>query len=329
MNKLLVILGPTATGKTDLAIRLAHKFQGELVSVDSRQVYVGLNIGTGKLPGSGKGEVRRGRGFWEIDGIKIWMYDVVDPNKQYTVADYVKDANKVIGDIEKRGKLPIIVGGTGFYLKALLEGLDSLAVPMDKKLRKKLDELSLRELQERLKLVSIKRWEKMNMSDRANPRRLIRMLELSTLPRIGRSPRPLGARDDILKIGLAAPRKDLYQKVDEHVVNRINQGMIEEAKRLYKSGLTIKRMRQLGLEYKSLADYLDGKIKSKKELVKIMQNKIHGFVRRQLTWFKNPSTSSGYIKWFDITNKDFPDNMERLVTKWYHHPDDTKNRHFS
>ena len=193
MKKLLVILGPTATGKTDLALYLAKKFNGELVSCDSRQIYGGLDIGTGKMPSNSTYEVKRIRpcrsndiGYWEIDGIKIWMYDVVSPKKQYSVADYVKDADRVIGEIRAKGKLPIIVGGTGLYLKAIFEGLPNLAIPVDKKLRNRLAKLSKAELQEKLKKVSPEKWESLNQSDRENSRRLIRAIELDISPR--RSP---------------------------------------------------------------------------------------------------------------------------------------------
>lgn len=317
-NKLLVILGPTATGKTDLALLLAKKFNGELVSCDSRQVYIGLDIGTGKFPGSGKWEVRRGSKKWEVGGVNIWMYDVVSPKRQYTVYDYAEDASRVAREVMERGKLPIVVGGTGLYLKALLEGLPNLAIPVNRKLRKELEKLSLKELQERLQQASIKRWQKMNQSDRGNPRRLVRAIELFTLHPVGRSPRSLSlARDDVLKIGLNAPRQDLYQRVDERVVKRINQGMIGEAQNLHRAGLSFKRMKQLGLEYGVLADYLSGKIreiKGDQRLVKIMQNKIHGFVKRQLTWFKKEKN----VVWFDITSKNYPANVENLVTKWYY-----------
>ncbi len=326
MNKLLVILGPTATGKTDLALRLAKKFNGELVSCDSRQVYMGLDIGTGKLPGKGKWEVRRGRRFWEIGGIRVWMYDVLKPDKQYTVYDYVKDANRAIGKIGKSGKLPIVVGGTGFYLKALLEGLPNLLIPVDQVLRKKLEKLSSKELKEKLQTLSIKRWEKMNQSDRGNPRRLIRAIELGASGRINQRIEGvfgLGRKFDILKIGLSAPRKILYERANERVIDRINQGMIEEANKLHEKGLSLKRMRQLGLEYGVLVDYLSGKISTEDELTRILQNKIHGYIRRQLTWFKKEKD----VLWFDITDEKYLENVEKKVSKWYHQVDDTKNRH--
>lgn len=315
-EKLLVILGPTATGKTDLALSLAKKFNGELISCDSRQVYRDLEIGTGKLPSKSKKlKVKRQKYCWEINGIKVWLYDVVDPKNQYTVADYVKDGERVIGEIRGRGKLPIIVGGTGLYLKALLEGLPNLAIPVDKKLRKELEYLSIDDLQKKLQQNQPERWEKMNNSDRQNRRRLIRAIELAgaTLS-IGKV-----QSFDALKIGLTAPRDILYKKADERVLARIKQGMVDEAKNLYQKGLSLKRMRSLGLEYGVLADYLDGKIKDR--LVTILQGKIHGFLRRQLTWFKKEKD----VNWFDITDSEFPSNVENLVAKWYDRAYATKN----
>ena len=318
-----MILGPTATGKTALALSLAKKFNGEIVSCDSRQVYVGLDIGTGKLPSgrwkmedarlAKRGRWEKGKGWWEINGVKIWMYDVVSPSVQYTLADYVRGANRVIKGIREKGKLPIIVGGTGLYLKALLYGLSNLAVPVDAVLRNKLEKLTRDQLQKKLQLVSIKRWEKMNSSDRANPRRLVRAIELA-LSNHEADSASASLDQDILKIGLTAPREVLYSRADERVVKRLDQGMIEEVKRLHKNGLTLERMKQLGLEYGILADYLDKKIESMEELKNKLQWGIHGFIRRQLTWFKKEKN----INWFNIDDKDFPDDVEKLVAKWYH-----------
>lgn len=312
-NKLLVILGSTSTGKTDLALKLAKEFNGELVACDSRQVYKGLDIGTGKLPGK-EVKVTVGKGFWIMDGIKVWMYDVVDFKKQYTVFNYVADANKVIDGIIKRGKLPIIVGGTGLYLKALLEGLPNLATPVDLKLRKELEKLYKEKLQNKLQEMAPKRWEVMNNSDRQNPRRLIRAIEIAT-SLVSLAPRndKVRTRNDVLKIGLDASRDVLYKRIDERVVARINQGMIEEAEKLHEKGLSFERMRQLGLEYGVLADYLEGKIKNKEALIKILQGKIHGYARRQETWFKKEKD----ILWVD--------EVEGVVNSWYHDTCDQKN----
>lgn len=324
--KLLVILGPTSTGKTDLALWLAKRFSGELVSCDSRQVYTGLDIGTGKRPSelkikNLKLKIEKGDGWWNIDGIKVWMYDVVDFKKQYTVADYVEDANQVIDRIISRSNLPIIVGGTGLYLKALLEGLPNLEIPLDEKLRKKLEKLSKEELQEKLQKVSPDRWNKLNESDRQNPRRLIRAIEIVTnsKPRL-----PIGQvkaqNYSILKIGLNAPREILYQRADERVEVRIKAGMVGEAMRLYKNGLSLERMRRLGLEYGVIAEFFEGNTKTMEEFVEILKYKIHGFIRRQLTWFKKERK----INWIDITDKNYLVKVENLITKWYDNVVDLK-----
>lgn len=327
MNKLLVILGSTATGKTDLGLYLAKKFNGELVSCDSRQVYTGLDIGTGKMPNlesrimNHESRIKKQKNYWEIDGIKIWMYDVVEPSIQYSVYDYIKDSEKVIEDIIKRGKLPIIVGGTGLYLKGLLEGFFNMSIPVDIKFREVLEKLDKQKLQKKLQGLSKEKWESLNYSDQNNPRRLVRAIELSVSQGKGES-LPAGKAGVkgkvnnfiILKIGLTAPKEVLYERVDKSVIKRIGAGMVEEAKSLHQAGLSLDRMRKLGLEYGVLADYLEKKITSSKDLIKILQNKIHQFVRRQLTWFKKEKD----VQWFDISSEDYVEKLEKSVSKWYY-----------
>lgn len=319
MDKLLVILGPTATGKTDLALQLAKRYAGELVSVDSRQVYVGLDIGTGKLPGKGKWEVRRDKGFWEVGGIRVWMYDVVNSKIQYTVYDYVKDASRVIEDISKREKLPIIVGGTGLYLKALIDGLPNLGIPVDLKLRKNLGKLSLSQLQNQLQKLSPKRWQQMNGSDRSNPRRLIRAIEIATVvykhaTAVGKMSTVSNTLNqiDILKIGLTAPKEFLYEKNDRRVEEWIEEGIIDEVKRLIKYGIPKIRFKQLGLEYSMIIEYLNGKL-SIAETVDKMKLKVRQYSKRQITWFKKEKN----INWFDITDKQYQQKIAKMVTQWY------------
>lgn len=313
MSKVLIILGPTSTGKTDLALKLAKKFNGELVSCDSRQVYRGLDIGTGKLPNK-KSKLIKQDGRWIINGINVWMYDIASPKRQYNVSRFVKNAEKIIKKILKKGKLPIIVGGSGLYIKALLEGLSNLSVLVNLDLRKKLEKLSKADLQINLKKISPEKWESLNYSDRQNPRRLIRAIEL-----VGVKPStPKMQSFYALKIGLTTAREILYRRADERVISRIKQGMINEAKNLRDNGLKLDRMKQLGLEYRVLADYLKGEI-NKNELIKTLQGKIHDFARRQITWFKKEKD----VIWFDITAKDFPVNVEKEVAKWYHQADES------
>ncbi len=315
MKKVLVILGPTATGKTDLGLFLAKRINGELVACDSRQIYRNLDIGTGKFPANEVKVIKHDR-YWEMDGVKVWMYDVANPQTQYTVADYVEDAKGVIEDILSQNKLPIIVGGTGLYLKALLEGLPNLSVPVDKNLREDLKKLSKEELQKKLQGLSPKRWEGMNKSDRENPRRLLRSIEIILMnPYINKSQNILkkGAKYETLKIGLTAPRDELYRRVDLRILRRVEQGMIKEAKSLYKKGLSLERMKSLGLEYRSLARLLNKEI-GKKELVEILKGEIHSFIRRQQTWFKKEKE----VKWFDILDENLFSKVEKEVRLWYY-----------
>ncbi len=339
MKKVLVILGPTATGKTDVALKLAQKYNGELVSCDSRQAYIGLDIGTGKMPGNqlchsgeeqsddarirswtSQDDIKKRKGFWEINGIKIWMYDVCDPKKQFTVKDYIEQASKIIEDILKRGKLSIIVGGTGFYLKALLEGLPNLEIPVNKKLRGELNKLSLEKLQNKLQKLSLEKWEQLNNSDRNNKRRLLRSIELLFMYGYTKRVESQESRVkdwDVLKIGLTVPREILNKRIDLRLVSRIDQGMIKEAKNLHKNGLTFKRMKELGLEYGMLAKLLKGEI-SKNQLVNQLSVKIHQYAKRQMTWFKLDKK----VLWFDITDKNWIQKMEKLILKWYHRDND-------
>lgn len=314
-NKLLVILGPTATGKTTLSLSLAKKFNGELISADSRQVYTGLDIGTGKIT-SEVNNLKKEKGRWIVDGVVINLYDIVNPKRQYHLSRFIKDAKKVIKKIHKDKKLPILVGGTGLYIRALLDGFDNLSIPVDKRLRAKLDKLSLEELQQKLKLLSLEKWSSLNQSDRQNPRRLLRAIELIHMYPYASKQKIKGLNKsfDILKIGLSAPKDYLYKKADKQVQMRIDQGMINEAKYLSKEGLTLKRFKQLGLEYGVLAQYLKGDIKSKDQLIKTLQGKIHGYVRRQLTYFKKEKE----VNWIDITDKNYLTRIENKVSSWYH-----------
>lgn len=330
MDKLLVILGPTTTGKTDLAFKLAKKFGVELVACDSRQVYKGLDIGTGKLPKlklrikNQELRLEKKKGFWEIEGVRIWMYDMVLLNKQYTVADYVKDANRVINDIEKRGKLPIIVGGTGLYAKALIEGLSSLEAPINKKLRQKLNFLSLKQLQKKLQKIAFEKWQSLNHSDKNNPRRLVRAIELKVSRKnlgdkgnLGNQ--GLAKKFDILKIGLNASRDILYEKINKRVYEWIEEGILEEVKNLRKKGMSGKRFKELGLEYAVAVEFMEGKIDFD-EMLEKMKSKVRQYAKRQRIWFKREKN----IFWFDISDKDYFNKVENFITKWYHQLNITK-----
>ncbi|MDD2822777.1 MAG: tRNA (adenosine(37)-N6)-dimethylallyltransferase MiaA [Candidatus Daviesbacteria bacterium] len=315
MKKVLVILGPTSTGKTDLGLHLAKKYNGELVACDSRQVYKGLDIGTGKMPGKDlrfkKYDLR-----WEIDGINIWMYDVADPKQQYTVKDYVTQAEKIIEDIISRKKLPIIVGGTGLYLKALLEGLPNLVIQIDEKLRGDLEKLSKEKLQEKLQSLSPISWENLNESDRQNPRRLLRSIELITMnPYIKTTQNLVNKNEkyDTLKIGLTAPREVLQKRIFDRLLSRFNSGLVEEVTTLHNNGLNFERMKQLGLEYGAMVDFLQGNV-SKEEIIIKLTNVNYQYAKRQMTWFKKQKD----ILWVNIDEPTCLQQVESQVQKWYY-----------
>lgn len=318
MNKLLIITGPTATGKTDLAIQMAKKYNGELISCDSRQVYIGLDIGTGKLPGGNEHQIKKNLGSWEIDGVTIWLYDLVKPEVQFSVSDYVEQAKNRIEQITSQDKLPIIVGGTGHYLKGLLEGFENLGKPNNPELRKELNNLTVEELQKKMLTLSPSRISKMNDSDRQNPRRLIRAIEIA----LNKNNQPKTNQinwDDysILKIGLSAPRPFLNQRIDQRVISRIGQGMITEAEQLRKNGLTLERMKELGLEYRYLAELLKEDL-SKDQFIKTLQIKIHQYAKRQLTYLKRQTFGPREINWFDISILNWSAELDKKVHNWYH-----------
>jgi tRNA dimethylallyltransferase len=313
-KKVLVITGPTATGKTDLAIKLAKKYNGELIACDSRQVYKGLDLGTGKLP-SADVRYEKKEGFWLIDGIKVWLYDIASPQKRYSLTRYVKDTEKVIKSILNEDRLPIIVGGTGLYLNALLYGLEESNIPINSFLRKELEKKDLLELQGRLKNLSPDIFHNLNNSERNNSRRLIRHIEkLTNSPKAtNESQKSLVSDFDILIIGLTAKKEFLDKRIDIRLEKRFKQGMIKEVEKLKEQGLTFKRMRELGLEYRVLADFLKGKFKTQQELIINLKEKNRQYAKRQMTWFKKQKD----IHWFDIESKDFNPKVEEFILDWY------------
>jgi len=229
MKQLLVICGPTATGKTGLAIKLARWFNGEIVSADSRQVFKGLNIGTGKdLPKNAKLKFLwiKKFGYYENKGIKIWGYDLADPRHSFSVSQYIKFAERAISDIIKRGKLPIIVGGTGLYIKGVIDGIPTAEVPKNNRLRKSLEIKNAEELYEMLARIDSLKAAGMNSSDKKNPRRLIRAIEIATW-KVGRgnleSEEKQKVEYDVFQIGLTASVQYLEDKIEQRVTERFKE----------------------------------------------------------------------------------------------------------
>lgn len=299
MQKLLVICGATATGKTAIGVHLAKMFDGELVSADSRQVYEGMDIGTGK-------------DLKELKGVPLWMIDVVKPDEEYSVSHFTLQATAVIDDIQKRNKLPIIVGGTGFYIRALLHPFETLHVPPDNALRLALSDAPVAMLQKKLVSLDKNIFHAMNKSDQMNPRRLIRKIEIAS----GSSPRgPLGElqedpleKDDVLHIGLTAPLKELYRRIDVRVEKRVAQGMKVEIQTLLRSGYSWDLPSMHALGYIQWKDAV-----SEEEVITRWKYDEHAYARRQMTWLHKEKD----IVWFDVATPRYQSLIEKLVREWY------------
>ena len=278
MNKILVILGPTATGKSDLAVKLAKKFNGEVISADSRQVYKGLNIGTGKITKK------------EMGDIPHYMLDVISPKKTFTIVEWKEQTEKIIKDLLSRGKLPIICGGTGFYIQSIVEGVVLPEVPPNKLLRKNLEKNSLEDLQKILAKLDLRRFSNIDIKNRV---RLIRAIEIAT--HLGSVPKTKKQKNKYksLQIGVTLPNHKLKTKIHDRLLSRIKKGMVKETENLHKNGLSWKRMIELGLEYRFMANYLEKKI-TKSEFIKKLETEIWHYAKRQMTWFKRDKR----IKWF-------------------------------
>jgi len=274
MNKIIVILGPTASGKTDLSIKIAKKYDGEIVSADSRQVYKGMNIGSGKIT---KKEMR---------GVPHHLLDVANPKRRFSVNQYQKLALKSIKSIQKKNKIPILVGGTGFYIQSIVDEIIIPEVKPDWKLRKKLEKIALPELVKRLQKLDPVRASNI---DQNNPRRVIRALEIAL---VTGKPIPMlrhceERSDDlkILQIGVKKSPEELKKLIHKRLLKRLEKNaMINEVKKLHKT-LSWKRLEEFGLEYRFVAQYLQNKITYQEMIDKIQIESEH-YAKRQMTWFK-------------------------------------------
>lgn len=276
--KVIAIIGPTASGKTSLSIEIARLIGGEIISADSRQVYTGLDIGTGKVT---KREMR---------GVPHHLLDVINPKRTMSVVQYERLATRAIRDILKRGKVPIICGGTGLYVDAVLTNTSFPAVPPNATLRRELEKLSAEKLFEKLKALDP---ERASTIDEKNPRRLIRAIEIATALGSVPSRAPATERYDTLYIGLTLPKEELTERIHVRLLARMRRGMVAEAKRLHEQGLSWKRMESLGLEYRFLAQFLQNK-NTKEEMIQGLNIAIRQYSKRQIVWFKKNKN----IEWF-------------------------------
>ena len=326
-GKLLVVCGPTSTGKTTLAINLAKKFNGELVSADSRQVYKGMDIGTGKdLPKGSKIKLPwfQKYGYYEVNGAKIWGYDLADPRHEFSVFQYIKFAERIIADIIKRGRTPILVGGTGLYIKGVIDGIATASVPKNNQLRKNFEGKSPEELFEKLAQMDSLKAGQMNSSDKKNPRRLIRAIEVAMwrINNVKKDKEIEKKKKDfeVLMIGLTAPEKIISKRIILRVAERIKAGVKKEVQDLLKKHVTWEMPSMSSMGYRQWREYFNNKL-SEKEVIKDWEGEEKKYVKRQMVWFKKDKR----VHWFDITQSGFPENVEKSVEKWYSTNDAKKN----
>lgn len=271
--KLVVVLGPTASGKSGLGIALAQRFHGEIVSADSRQVYRGLDIGTAKVTPEERALVPH------------HLVDVANPCDIYTVAQFQRDAFGAIDNILARSHQPFLVGGSPHYIQAVVDNLEIPHIEPQPELRAQLEARTLAELRAQLEELDP---QSAATIDRNNPRRVIRALEVCLV-----SGKPFSQQRSVaepryrsLLVGIEWPREVLYQRIDVRVDERMQQGMVQEVQKLLDAGVSHERLEALGLEYRSISRWLRGEFNSEAKMVERLKYAIHDFTRRQLTWFR-------------------------------------------
>ncbi|HAU39937.1 MAG: tRNA delta(2)-isopentenylpyrophosphate transferase, tRNA dimethylallyltransferase [Candidatus Peregrinibacteria bacterium GW2011_GWF2_43_17] len=275
---LIIVLGPTASGKTALSVKLAQKYNGEIVSADSRQIYRYMDVGTDKISAKDTG------------GIKHYMIDIKNPDQVFTMADYQREATHSIGEILNKGKTPFLVGGTGLYINAIAESYELDSAPPDTALRKELEtELSEKgatALHDMLKELDPLSASKIHPN---NHRYLIRALEINL-----KSGKPKGNRKgeskyEIFKIGIDWPREELYDRINKRVEEQIGRGILNEIKTLLNQGYSRSLPSMTGLGYKEFFPYLDGE-KSIEECLEDLKQNTRNYAKRQMTWFGRDDT---------------------------------------
>lgn len=292
MKKILIITGPTASGKSDLAVDLALKFGGEIISCDSMQIYKGLDIGTAKITTE------------EMRGVKHYMTDVADPDEEFSVWEYANAAKAAIEDISSRGKLPIIVGGTGLYIESVIYPLN-FAVNKDEAVRarlmKELEEYGAEVLHERLKKADPEDAAKIHPN---NTKRLVRALEILELSGGVKPKNELTAPQyDVCLISLDVAREKLYDRIDKRVERMFNCGLEKEIRNVLENGLCDKHSQSMqAIGYKEFFDYFDGKI-SLDDVKALIKTNTRHYAKRQVSWLRRYK----FAHWID------PDDMEKIT----------------
>ena len=283
---LLVVLGPTASGKTELAVCLARRIGGEIISADSRQVYRGMDLGTGK----DLSQYRNGETI-----VPCHLIDILDPSEEFSVFDYQRLFFRSFQAITERAKIPLLVGGTGLYLDAVIRGYRMLAVPENWKLREELEREGMDSLRQRLLAISP---EVHNTTDLMERGRLVRAIEIAEFARN----HPHHALECIpvspLVLGVCCERDVLRRKITARLHSRMAAGLIEEVQSLFEKGIGWERIDCFGLEYRYIARYLQGRM-IREEMIRTLETRICQYAKRQETWFRRMERNGVRIHWID------------------------------
>lgn len=287
---LITVLGPTATGKTCFAAKLADRLNGEIISADSRQVYKRMDIGTGK---DYNDYIVAGK------SIPVHLIDIVEPGYEYNVFEYQADFVKVYNEISSRGKIPVLCGGSGLYLEAVLKGYRLINVPVNETLRMELEKKSMEEMAAMLR--SFKTVH--NISDLVTRKRLVRAIEIESFYLENPDFRQDYPDLKPFIIGISCDRESRRERITKRLIQRLNNGMIEEAERLIRDGISLEKMMYYGLEYKYIALFLKGKL-TYDEMFTDLNVAIHQFAKRQMTWFRRMERNGIKIHWIDANQAD-------------------------
>ena len=280
LPKLIVILGPTACGKSGLGVALAKRYRGEVISADSRQVYRGLDLGTGKVTAE------------EMEGVPHHLLDVADPGESYSVARFQAEAYAAIDDVLDRGNQPFLVGGTGLYVRAVAEGYVFHDAPPDPALRAKLEALPTEELRNLLTGQGVP----LDVDAWNNRPRLVRLMEKLQNGEDPHAEAEKAPRYDVLTLGVTYPRETVCRRIDQRLVARLDAGRVEEVAGLRANGVPDDFLEGLGLEYRYILHYLTGVILTREDLIEELGRAIKRFAKRQVSWFKKDRE----VHWLDM-----------------------------